>query len=144
MDPMPSGGTGQASTESAGATGLKPGLAQEGADPSRAAAMDEAGAAGTSQARGRPRAGAQAPMQAAAAVAHGRLPAIASGPGAGTAARRRQEIAGAVAVLQATTPVGWKRGGRLHKNRTINPMPSGRRDGDGTGSGIAVLVIQRP
>jgi len=60
MNPMPSGGAGEAGAEGMGAAQVKAGLAQEGAHPGRAGAVGQAGAAGAGEAFGRARAGAEA------------------------------------------------------------------------------------
>jgi hypothetical protein len=127
MDPMPSGGAGEAGAEGAVAAHVEARLTQEGAHPGRAGALGEAGAAGTGgEALGRAQPGAEAAMEAAAAVGHGGLAALAAAAGAGAAALGGQEIAGAVAVLQAA-PAIRREGGRdgRARNRTMEPMPSG-------------------
>ena len=68
--------------------------------------MDAAGAGAAGATFGSPRACAQATMQAAAAVAHGRLAAATAGAGAGVAAGRGQEVARLGAVAQAAATVG--------------------------------------
>jgi len=136
MNPMPSGGDGEAGAEGAGAAGVGTGLAQESADPGGAGAVGEAGAAGAGEALGRARAGAETAMQAAAAGLHDGLAALAAAAGAGAAARGGQEIAGAVAVLQMPAAIGREGGGGARlRNQTINPMPSG--DGRGSDSDAA-------
>src|SRR5882724_10160489 len=139
MDPMPSGGAGEAGAEGAGAAELEAGLAQEDANLGRAGAVLPAGAAGAGESGGRARPRAEAAMQAAAAVRHGGLAALPAAAGAGATTRRCQEIAGAVAVPQPAAAVGWEVPGggpgpvRL---RTVNPMPSGRRwERSGRGGG---------
>ena len=85
---MPSGGAGgQPGREGAEAAG---GVDGTGAEPdmgAAAAAMDKAGDAAARQTLGRPRAGTEAAMQAAAAVGHGRLAAASAGAGASAATR---------------------------------------------------------
>jgi len=127
MNPMPSGGGGDAGAESAGAAGLEPRLAQEGADVGGAGAMLPAGAATAGKSGGRAGAGAEATMHPTAAVRHGGLAAGAAATGVGAASRRSQEIAGAIAVLQTATAVGRQAGPGRNRFRTINPMPSERR-----------------
>jgi hypothetical protein len=55
MNPMPSGGAGDAGSEGAGTAGLEAGVTEEVADLSGAAAVDEAGAPVERQHRGRRR-----------------------------------------------------------------------------------------
>ena len=115
---MPSGeaGFGQDGADAAelGACG-----AAEGNDLGRAGAVFPAGAAAAGETLGGTRSRAEAAVQTAAAVGHGRLAARAAAPGAGAATRRRQEIAGTVAVLQPAAAIGRE------TQRPIDPMPSG-------------------
>ena len=102
---MPSGGgahegDGGAQAEELGAAG-----AAQRRHLDRAQAVDPAGAAATGETLQRTRAGAEAAMHPAAAVAHGGLAAGAAAAGAGAAAGRGQEIAGAIAVLQPAAAV---------------------------------------
>jgi len=88
MDLMPSGNPArQLALEGAEATGGIDGAGAEREVRAAAAAMDEAGRAAAREAFGCPRTGAEAAMQAAAAVGHGRLAALAAAAGAGAAAR---------------------------------------------------------
>jgi hypothetical protein len=128
MDPMPSGGAGEAGAEGAAAAQVGAGLAQEGAHRGRAGAVGQAGAAGAGEALGRARAGAETAMQAAAAVGHSGLATRAAAAGAGAAARGGQEIAGPVAVLQVTAAAGREGGwGSRSRNWAMELMPSGDR-----------------
>ena len=83
----------------------------EGAHSGRAGAVGEASAAGAGEACGRTRAGAEAAMEATAAVGHGGLAALAAAAGAGAAAPGGQEIAGKVAVLQSAAAAAREGGG---------------------------------
>jgi predicted component of type VI protein secretion system len=87
-------------------------LAAQGDGLGAVEAVGAAGAGAAGPACGRARPGALAAVEAAAAVAHGRLATAAAEPGLGPAARRRPVIAGWVAVLEPTA------------------AGSGRRDGD--------------
>jgi hypothetical protein len=70
-------------------------------------AVGAAGAGATGTAFGRAGARALAAVEAAAAVAHGRLPAGASaGPGLRPAARRLQIVAGRIAILKPASVGG--------------------------------------
>ncbi len=107
------------------------GLGLEGSDGGGVAAMDGAGAGAAGAAFGRPGSGAEAAMEAAAAVGHGGLPAAAAAAGAGAATRGGQEVAGGGAIAQtAATGRGLGRNGRK------DPMPSGEgvADADAEGS----------
>ena len=111
MNPMPSGGPGDAGAEGAGAAGLAAGFAQEGADCGGAGAVLPAGPAAAGEAFGRARSRAEAAMHPAAAVPHGRLAAGAAGASAGAAPGRRQEVARLGAVLQVAAAVDRQAGG---------------------------------
>lgn len=105
MNPMPSGGTAEASAEGAGAAGLEASLAHERADLGGAAAMGQAGPAATGEPLGGPGSGAEVGIQATAAIAHSRLAAAATGAGLGAAAGCGQEVVRAVAILQPAAAV---------------------------------------
>jgi len=124
MNPMPSGGAGEAGAKSLGAASVDAGLAQEGADLSGAGTVGKVGAAGTGETLGCAGACAEAAMQATAAIGHGRLAALAAAAGAGAAARGGQEVAGRVAVSQPAAAVKCERSARC-QDRMMNPMPSG-------------------
>jgi hypothetical protein len=88
MDPMPSGEAGgQAGREGVEAAGGVDGAGAEREVGAGAAAMDELGGAAAREALGRARAGAEAAMEPAVAVGHGRLAAAALVPRAGAAAQ---------------------------------------------------------
>ena len=118
MNPMPSGGPGDAGAEGAGAAGLEAAFAQEGADRGRARAVLPAGATAAGEAFGRARSRAEAAMHPAATVGHGGLAAGAAATGVGTASRCTQEIAGAVAILQTATAVDRQAGPGRDRFRT--------------------------
>ena len=120
INPMPSGGAG-AGEERAHAAELGAGGAAEGGDLGRAGAVLPAGPAAAGEAGHRARAGAEAAVETAAAVAHGRLAAFAAAAGAGAAAGCGEEIAGGVTVLQPAT-VGGREQRRIG---AINPMSGG-------------------
>ncbi len=133
MDPMPSGGAGDAGAEGAGAAELGAGRADEGADFGGAGAVLPAGAAATGEALGRARAGAAAAVETAAAVGHGGLAALAAAAGAGAAAGRGQEVAGAVAVLQlAAAGEGRLRDACCESEQPSFARRSGLREGGWT------------
>src|SRR5882724_11849215 len=74
MDPMPSGQNAGEATQAAGGVG---GTAAQADQIAATITMRQTGGAATRQTLGRARAGAEAAMQAAAAIGHGRLAAAA-------------------------------------------------------------------
>lgn len=122
---MPSGPAIGEADQKPDAAEVEAGLAAQGGDLGRAGAMLPGRTTAALAAGRRARPGAEAAMQAATAVAHGRLPAGAARPGLGSATRRGQEIAGGIAVVEAAATVGREDGG-------------GRWIGHGFGSGRPV------
>jgi hypothetical protein len=132
IDPMPSG---EGAGETAQAAGGVDGAAAQGDEIARAKAVPQAGAEAARQPLRRTRTGAEATMEAAAAVRHGRLPAAATHTGAGAAARRLQVIASRIAVLEAPAALAG-RGVELRSRRcgrTGLPDDSGWAAGCGRG-----------
>ena len=112
-DPMPSGDAGgQLAREGAEAAGGVGGAGAERDVGASAAAMDEPGGAAARETFGRARAGAEAAMQPAAAIAHGRLAAAPADAGLGAAMRRGKEDARAVAILEPAAAGGRRSCGR--------------------------------
>jgi hypothetical protein len=103
---MPSGTAVREADQEADAAEMEAGLAAQGGDLGRAGAMLPGRAAAAFAPGRRARPGAEAAMQATAAVAHGRLPAGAARPGLRAAAGRGQEIAGGIAIVEAAAAVG--------------------------------------
>ena len=117
---MPSGG--QPAEERARAAETGAGVRQQGAGGGGIGAVLAARLGAAGAAFGRTRTGAQAAMQAAAAIRHGRLAAGAAAAGAGAAGAgaatgRRQEVAGTGTVAQAAAAVGRQAGGRGERRK---------------------------
>src|SRR5262249_43770039 len=109
-EPMPSGDADSEEGAHAAEVGAAFGRQRAGGGRIEAVLQARAGAAGATLGGAGPR--GQAARQAAAAVAHGRLAAAATGAGVGAAAGRGQEIAGPGAIAEAAGPVGRQAGDR--------------------------------
>jgi hypothetical protein len=97
---MSSGTTAEGGDQVAVAAEEGPGLAPQGDGLGAVEAVSAAGAGAAGAAFACAGARALAAVEAAAAVAHGRLPAGAAGAAAGAAAWDGQEIAGRIAILE--------------------------------------------
>jgi len=126
MDPMPSGAAAHQNGKGANAAAVGAGGRAKRADMGGVAAVGEPGVAAALATLGRARAGAQAAMHPAAAVAHGRLTAGAAGAGAGAAAGRGEEVAGPGAIPQPPAAVRRQAcGGQERRKRPMEFMLRG-------------------